>query len=575
MQITQFTIESVYGIRAVDVPITTPVTLFAGWNEAGKSSIGDAIRLALTGDPVRVSFKKDLHFALNGTAKAGVVSITGDGWDASIALPSGKITQHNVSSRVGFEPTLCPQWFSSIGTDERRAFLSQLFSVDLDAATMVNKLEARGIPRPLIDRFAVQFGRVPWSDLANQAAKLATEEKGAWRQVTGEQWGERKAAEWLPTVPPAPAGSTPVQVAADIASTEAEIEGFQREIGASSARAAAVIEQERKAGALRETAGLLERRRAHRDDTAKQHHELLAQLTEAREQASGGNAPTKYNCPECAAAVMFTPEGLKPYECPEKVADPDAAVKIQNLREPLNMMLRALENAERDLKASQDAAAALAELEAQPEADLPADTAVLNERLAEAKDRLRTLRQHDKMHADHEAAKATAAQKRDDAAELHARILGWLALSEALGPSGIRAELMTEALIEFNGRLELTSRLAHWAQVSVTQDMQILIGGRPYALCSESSKWRADALIAEAAAFWSSKLLVLDRVDVLDSSNRVSLILLLKYLSDHGQLGSVILLGTFKEPPRNLPACVTVHWMRDGRVASNKEEMAA
>lgn len=572
MRITKLSVSEVYRVRAVDLDISTPVVLLAGANEAGKSSVIDALRLALTGDAVRVSLKRDWGQIVNDQAKQGSVVVTGDGWQVSVALPSGKRTVTGLPSlRVPLESSLSPAYFSSLKTDERRGFLFDLLGVRLDASTIAPKLAGRGIADELVAEIAPLLGTVPMPDIAKRCAERATADKGAWRQVTGETWGEKKGGEWLPTVPSAPGDSTPAGVAQDIAKTEAEIAEYQQAIGKQSALAKATLDYETMASGLREKAALVERRRVHRDVTAKDQHDARAQLADARARADGGNAPREYHCPECSASLMVVPSGLEPYAMPEKVADREAAVLALSLSDTLDMLTRALHNAERDLKASEDAAVALSNL-VPPEP--PSDTAEINAALTEAQDRLRTLRTHEQMHKDHEQAKASAERRRDDAAALHRNILGWIALAEALGPSGIQAETLTEALAEFNGRLEFTSRTAHWAQVMVRDDMEILVGGRLYGLCSKSAKWRADALLAEACAFWSSGLLALDEVDIHDNGNRLSLVKMLDTLAEAGQIGTCILAGTFRSV-NELPKTVAVHWLERGRIVQQREMEAA
>lgn len=57
-RLTAIQTSHILGARAVDVKLTKPVTLFAGRNGAGKSSLQEAVRMALTGEPARVGLKK-------------------------------------------------------------------------------------------------------------------------------------------------------------------------------------------------------------------------------------------------------------------------------------------------------------------------------------------------------------------------------------------------------------------------------------------------------------------------------------------------------------------------------------
>ena len=98
MKITRIEAENFLGIRSADVYLHKPVTLFAGNNFAGKSSLQEAVRMALTGEAVRVSPKKEYGQLVTEGAKAGFASVdvkglpNGPDCTATIALPSGKGT---------------------------------------------------------------------------------------------------------------------------------------------------------------------------------------------------------------------------------------------------------------------------------------------------------------------------------------------------------------------------------------------------------------------------------------------------------------------------------------------------
>jgi hypothetical protein len=94
--------------------------------------------------------------------------------------------------------------------------------------------------------------------------------------------------------------------------------------------------------------------------------------------------------------------------------------------------------------------------------------------------------------------------------------------------------------------------------------MEIEVDGRPYTMQSESSKWRADTMIAEAISHLTgTEILVLDRVDVLDMASRMQLIKWVMQLVDELNYQSVLLFATLKEPPK-MPAQIAVHWVEDG-----------
>ena len=150
----------------------------------------------------------------------------------------------------------------------------------------------------------------------------------------------------------------------------------------------------------------------------------------------------------------------------------------------------------------------------------------------------------------------------------------WEAIADALAPNGIPGEMLGEALVPINGRLVDSSSITDWDLVAICADMTITMGdsGRPYALLSESEKWRADAMIAEAVSHLSGiRLLVLDRVDVLDLAGREDLLYWLDGLAAGGEIETALLFATLKAVPARLPENVAAVWIENGTAGLVRE----
>ncbi|SEN55244.1 hypothetical protein SAMN05216325_12351, partial [Nitrosomonas marina] len=164
----------------------------------------------------------------------------------------------------------------------------------------------------------------------------------------------------------------------------------------------------------------------------------------------------------------------------------------------------------------------------------------------------------------------------DKAKKLHQDIMEWLAIADALSPSGIPGELLKTALKPINDRLKSNAMASWMLHPVIDSEMNITAtkdGGSlsiPYALLSESEQWRVDAMIAEAISHISgTKTLVLDRFDVLDLGNRSSLIYWLDELAQAGELDSCIIFGTMKKKPVSLPETITAYWVENGEVVAD------
>jgi antitoxin (DNA-binding transcriptional repressor) of toxin-antitoxin stability system len=104
-------------------------------------------------------------------------------------------------------------------------------------------------------------------------------------------------------------------------------------------------------------------------------------------------------------------------------------------------------------------------------------------------------------------------------------------------------------------------------RVAIGTEMEITADGRPYALLSESEKWRTDCLLALAVAKLSGlKIALLDRFDVLDMDGRLDAIDLLDDLAQRGELEQAIIAGTLKQAPTQLPETFETIWIENGEI---------
>jgi len=159
------------------------------------------------------------------------------------------------------------------------------------------------------------------------------------------------------------------------------------------------------------------------------------------------------------------------------------------------------------------------------------------------------------------------------ASEEHRNILAWLTLAEAFAPDGIPGELLMRTIKPINSRLRESAEASGWPQVTLDVGMTILCDGRRYELLSESEQWRVNAMIAEAIARLSGlRVLVLDRMDVLDLSGRAQCVRWLdRKVKDYD---TVLVMATMKAPPTGLPESFTVFWLEDGRIHAPQQEAA-
>lgn len=583
MKLDHIKIANVLGITAADIRIDKPVTLIAGKNFAGKSSIQECVRMALVGDTVRgIDLKKDYGSLVHEGESNGLIEIAVAGalpvW---FSLPDGKstpITEYVPPKALPY--VLDAQRFAHMPSQERRAFLFGLMGLSADGQAVRDRLTAKGCDPKKIEA-TMPILRAGFAAACEDAKGKATAAKGAWRAVTGETYGAKKAIGWKADKPAYDAALLD-RAYKDMADVDLAIEKATTAVGDLQGQSRRHAEQKQRLSALRETAGHYARiqDKLYRDEAELKTWQEKVEDTRAKASGTAGK-PQTFTCPCCGVVLehRLADGALIEYVAPEQKADPEAVEKLPEYEKALALMESAVANGKRDLAAADAAAKALREIEDAGLADPPDEEAI-----AAAKRLVEDLKQkkvnyQSQIKALEEAARAAgvADKKTKDAEQHHADVEAWTLIGDALAPDGIPGDMLAEALGPINARLAQAAADTGWRVVRVDADMGITtangIGsGRIYSLLSESEKWRVDAMLAEAIAYLSGlKLLVLDRFDVLDAQGRVDALEWLDILAEQGEIETALVFGTLKALPAELPARIGAHWIENGVVGKLQE----
>ena len=597
MRISNIFVSNFLGITAADVKIDAPVALLCGRNGSGKSSIRDAVALALTADLGRVGLKKEAPALIHDGADAAVCELTdadGSVWGVTITK-GGKITETPKGGAQ--DPTMSyvldAQRFAQLDATERRAFLYGLMGVKTDQGEIARRLEDLGCDIGKVHR-VLPLLRSGFDAAAKEAKSKATEAKGAWRAVTGETYGSEKAKTWAASVPKYDALAAK-DLATELEHCDHAIEKWQREVGVLQAeeqrrttlRAALPALQEHAAKVPRldgkvqaDQQGLADAEQALSIGQQKAGaaprvglvHELAWAVDNLIFFGGGLNAKDPTDARVLAALDAYEAEHGKVRRVADGDSDPEALARLPALRESVALMQRALANSKRDLQAAQDAHVGAKRITDELNEVFDADA------LAQARQQIETLKaqraevvkRSDAMKSI-KAAIDAAEGKTKQAGQHHADVAAWDAIGDALSPDGIPAQILAEALGPVNARLGTAHDDTGWPLVAIGADMAITAEGRAYRLLSESERWRVDAMIAETIAHLSgTRLLVLDRFDVLDLAGRSELLGWLDTLADAGEIDTALIFGTLKAAPANLPPTIAAHWIENGVVGQLK-----
>lgn len=609
MKLSRIEIQNFQGLRSARLQLNKPIMLVSGGNGAGKSTLLEGVRLALLGNPERVGLKKELAKLVTDGAKKGAVDvITENQLHFAYTLPDGKHTAPvELGNHIAF--VLDAQNFARATPDVRRATLFALTGCKVDSAEVSKRLLQRGAPQAKVD-MVVPMLRSGFPAAAKLASENASQARGAWKTVAGENYGEKKAEDWAP----APVEEVRTQqlsdAAATVAATEAEIADFNTRLGAARESQRQAQANAANLEAMKEKAAQLPRLLKKLEVDQAELEKWESKVAEAK----ASNAPAKINKPAAridnalldAFAVVTaewlelvgktqgvvnnfnvceswgahssltnrTAAHLSTYRAQhgEPLTQDDEkpaqdAPNIAALEQARDTYRRAVENDRRDIAAAEHAAqqtSAGSVFEASAD---QSDVEHFVELIASMQAKLKTDREGLRNLEAQDAAYRTAKDSAKKAAVHHRDVTEWAAIADALSPSGIPAEILAGALRPANDYLHELAQFANWKRVQIGTDIDITADGRPYALLSESEKWRTDCLLALTIAKLSGlKLALLDRFDVLDMTGRGDVIDLLDDLAQRGEIETAILCGTLKQLPGNMPVTFETIWIERGEI---------
>lgn len=616
MRIDNIHVQGFVGVRLVKVALRKPVALFAGKNGSGKSSLQEAIRMALTGGSVRVSHKNQYAALVTEGYKFGLVEVLGTDegqeWIASIIIPSGK-GQHSTDAFVEF--VLDAQRFARMDTADRRSFLFGLMGLSTDSATVKALLTVRGCDAAKVEQI-VPFIRAGFDAAAKEAASKARDAKASWKTATGgETWGKDKAPNWQPAPLPRDAHKAAGlynNAVSKRKEVEADLSIAQQALGAAKAEQRRQNELAERRGKLQQDAGKIGRIQEKLQHDTQEIAIWEAKVAAARAMAGAAQNPDDPGKSLLRGLAVVTDEflmiakdnpdlfesgliirasthideykklhgwthSLKEQPATETDDKAEAVAKLPEYENALALIQRSVANSKRDLEAAQTAAEQLKELDG---LKANADTSAAEVKVAELTEKRNGWQADAEKYRQIADSYARRQVLLDQVASLHRDVLDWTAIADALAPDGIPGEMLAEALGPINERLAHSANEAQWKRVNIGRDMSIYAAEegeapRPYALLSESEKWRADAMIAEAISHVSGvRLLVLDRFDVLDLQGRADLLCWLDALADAEEIDTAIIFGTLKALPAQLPDSAEAFWIDNGTCAGQIKEAA-
>jgi hypothetical protein len=450
-------------IAVADLELSDKITLIAGPNRAGKTSLCEAIGAALSGQPKILGLTaKDTEQLVTDQAADASVLLSSNGASRGVTWPACKV------SETGQAPVSSPTAvgvlkLTAMPLRDRAAYISKT----LKATPTLQQVRAAGGDDDLWQRLMT----IGWDNAYTDARERLAKMKGAWEHITGQRWGSDKMLAFkfsLPLQSPQELGIIVEQCRAKLARKVVDAE--RREL---LTRIAATLPAAEEAQVR-----AVEARKAHPPDP---------------EQTAA--------CPHCQKPVLVV--SRTDLRAPGKAI---SAAELKALREARATLDGKLAHAQDAVRQAQGAAKELAAMPADSGPAVDRDAVQVQLTLNEAG------------IAAHRAAK--------EAETVTAQIQGQMKVVDLLAPEGLRQGCLTAALADLNGRLAGACQVAKWPVVEVATSLRVWVGKRLYEFASGSEQFRADVVLQLVLGFQyeDSNAVVIDAADILDNPARMGLL---------------------------------------------------
>ena len=548
------------------------ISLVAGDNGAGKTSILIAAACALSGDMTPFEIKKAEGGALvrDGASAATALIETADGtaraeWPKCDRKTTGE-------PPFASEVAVGLQSLVYMSDKDRAVYLGELLKTDPTREDFEAALIAANIAtadegdkrKPHVSKYEKVWATVErdgWAAAHTRASENGRTQKGNWNQVTKENWGIKKGQEWQPEGWDSALASESLDSLEDaVTAARADVEHHVGRLAVSED----VVEQ------LQERAAKADERKATHDEAVATLEGYTAELAEINKQISEIGPRDNHAgmpCPHCGKGIVTVKKGAESsFEKPQEI---DNATLKKN-RTEFASADGARIRIEGEIRAAKvEADRAKEDYDASLDAKRQLDEGVSSDGAnQEDVDKAREVER--KAIRERDAFKTKV-----EADRIHNSILTNAAMVEILAASGVRHTVLKRALDDFNGKLAAICKAAKWGAVAVTESLGVEYRGRRYSLVSDGEKFRARvALQIACASADASQAVVIDGADILDLPGRGGLLAMLVKRGGRAIVG-MTLPSVDKAPDLAARGVGSVYWIERGNFTAKQNEAEA
>lgn len=482
------------------------IALVCGPNGAGKSSIAEAVSAAVTRNAAPLSSlkKKDAGMLLREGEKRGACTVGDDTGSVTANWPGGSITHTDVSPQATAMACGLESLVDMTAVNRAEHLIHYMKALPTEAEL---RAALPGAPAETVAAVWAIVAEDGWDKAHDLTKERGAKMKGAWEQITSENYGGAKANAWEHPLLQRWADVILEDLHAAATETTAALETAQSNRGT----AQFVLDGLKEKIQLGEAAGpFIESLQAEIDETASA---VNGQAAANRALPQPETAESYVECPHCKGHLVIVSRsvvrmpGDNSGSDQSKVAADIAAgnKKLDSLQSKLLGLQQSIGVYRSQQSAGTKAAADLAKQ--------PSGTAS-NEDVV-------TARQAADQAAEDLRAYTAAHDAQERATDMQSKILANTQILEQLAPAGLRKRVLDKKMAEFNAMLARMCKQAGWAKVALDADLAITFGGRPLVLCSKGEQYRVRAILQLAVAdLDGSDLVIFDGADILDRFGR-------------------------------------------------------
>jgi len=205
MKVTRLAVRNFCGAFRIDIEPKEPLVMVCGANGAGKSSLIEALRFAALGDGARVVKSGDWPLLVSDGCREAVIALHVEHDEGKtikrVSLPEGIATSDGPSLPAPeYLPyVLDPTLFARVPADERRMLLFDMLGASITPEAVEQILVEREIGA-LYASEAASMMHGGFDVLHSYAVEQAKNARAAWKAITSEVYGTRKAENWTAPV---------------------------------------------------------------------------------------------------------------------------------------------------------------------------------------------------------------------------------------------------------------------------------------------------------------------------------------------------------------------------------------